>query len=196
MKRSTNNTPLIKAEYDDPPADNSVYPGLFNSDTDGNGIEEYLAGADALALKGQVWPGMGKMDLANEEMRRTRNQRKPKSVIDKMKRISEGISPTQVVMTPELVVERYKDVYDDSSSPIMGQDESVRTRLVLSFPSYLTIARHHLEKSPGQDVESKSLSPKFQLTYPDNVEQRHEAERARRKVAGQSLFTTRMLPKV
>lgn len=86
-----------------------------------------MMGGDALSLKGQIWPGMGKMDLANEEMKRTRNQRKPKSVIDKMKRISEGIEPTQVVMTPEFEVERVKWVYDDSSSPIPGQEESVRS---------------------------------------------------------------------
>lgn len=196
MKRSTSNAPLIKVEYDELLAGNSVYPDLFNSDKDGNGIEEYLAGADVLVLKGQVWPGMGKMDLANEEMRRTRNQRKPKSVIDKMKRVSEGIEPTQVVMTPQLVVERTKDVYDDSSSPIMGQEESVSIRLAHNLSTFLTIARHHLEKSPGQDVESKSRSPKFQQTYPDNVDQRHEAERALRKATGQSPFTIRMLPRI
>lgn len=118
---------MIKVEYDDLPADQSVYPDIFNSDHDGDIVEEYLAGRDALALKGQVWPGMGKMDLANEEMKRTRNQRKPKSVIDRMRRTSEGIEPTQVVMTPEFEVERVKDVYDDSSSPIPGQEEPVST---------------------------------------------------------------------
>lgn len=78
-----------------------------------------------MALKGQIWPGMGKMDLANEDMKRTRNQRKPKSVIEKMRRTSEGIEPTQVVMSAEFEVERIKDVYD-SSSPIPDQEESVR----------------------------------------------------------------------
>ncbi|KAK3185328.1 hypothetical protein K4F52_005830 [Lecanicillium sp. MT-2017a] len=62
------------------------------------------------------------MDLANEDMKRTRNQRKPKSAIDRMKRTSEGIEPTQVVMTPEFEVERIKGVYD-SSSPILGQED-------------------------------------------------------------------------
>lgn len=78
-----------------------------------------------MSLKGQVWPGMGKMDLANEEMRRTRNQRKPKSVIEKMRRTSEGIEPTQVVMTSEFEVERVKGVYDESDSPAPGQEEEV-----------------------------------------------------------------------
>lgn len=78
-----------------------------------------------LSLKGQIWPGMGKMDLANDEMKRTRNQRKPKSVIERMRRTSEGIEPTQVVMSSEFEVERVKGVYD-SSSPIPDQEEPVR----------------------------------------------------------------------
>jgi hypothetical protein len=85
----------------------------------------YSARSDMLSLKGQIWPGMGKMDLANEEMKRTRNQRKPKSVIEKMKRASEDIEPNQVIFTADLEVERVKGVYDDSSSPIPGQEESV-----------------------------------------------------------------------
>lgn len=82
---------------------------------------------DMLSLKGQVWPGMGKMDLANEDMKRTRNQRKPNSVIEKMRRTSEGIEPMQVVMTSEFEVERVKGVYD-SSSPVPGQEEEVQPR--------------------------------------------------------------------
>ena len=64
------------------------------------------------------------MDLANEEMRRTRNQRKPKSVIERMRRASEGIEPTQVVMNTDFNVERVKGVYDDDS-PVEDVDEAV-----------------------------------------------------------------------
>lgn len=84
---------------------------------------------DMTSLKGQVWPGMGKMDLANEEMKRIRNQRKPKSVVDNMRRTSEGIEPTQVVMTSHFDVERIKGVYDDDS-PVSDQDEQVRISLL------------------------------------------------------------------
>ncbi len=102
-----------------------IYPGLFAEANDPEIPEELLLqNNDMLSLKGQVWPGMGKMDLANEDMKRTRNQRKPKSAIDKMRRTSEGIEPTQVVMTSDLQVERVKGVYD-SSSPIPGQEEAV-----------------------------------------------------------------------
>lgn len=78
-----------------------------------------------MSLKGQVWPGMRKMDLANDEMKRTRNQRKPKSVIEKMRRTSEGIEPNQVVLTPDFEVERVKGVYDESDSPSPDQEDEV-----------------------------------------------------------------------
>lgn len=113
----------MKAEQDDMAQDYPLFPGFFPSGIDAEVDEEFASG-DMLSLKGQVWPGMGKMDLANDDMKRTRNQRKPNSVIEKMKHISEGIEPTQVVMTPDLEVERVKGVYD-SSSPIPGQEEEV-----------------------------------------------------------------------
>ncbi|RMJ14625.1 hypothetical protein CDV36_005731 [Fusarium kuroshium] len=130
LKQETNMDPEVKIEQDALAADFPIFPGFFDHDQDAEGQEEFVAVADSLSLKGQVWPGMGKMDLANDEMRRTRNQRKPKSVIDKMKRASEGIVPTQVIMTPDFKVERVKDVYDDSSSPIPGQEESTPPRKV------------------------------------------------------------------
>lgn len=125
LKQETTIDPEVKIEQDALTADFPLFPGFFDHDQDAEGQEEFATVADSLSLKGQVWPGMGKMDLANDEMRRTRNQRKPKSVIDKMKRASEGIVPNQVIMTPDFKVERVKDVYDDSSSPIPGQEESV-----------------------------------------------------------------------
>ncbi|KAJ3489676.1 hypothetical protein NLG97_g5950 [Lecanicillium saksenae] len=100
-----------------------IYPGLFSEENDSEIPDELQHNDDMLSLKGQIWPGMGKMDLANEDMKRTRNQRKPKSAIDKMRRTSEGIEPTQVVMTSDLQVERVKGVYD-SSSPIIGQEDA------------------------------------------------------------------------
>ncbi|KAM0248480.1 hypothetical protein ACHAP5_003426 [Fusarium lateritium] len=117
-------SPAIKLEGDELMDDFPLFPGLFDTEKD-NGIqEEFILDADSLALKGQVWPGMGKMDLADDDMRRTRNQKKPKCVIDRMKRASERIEPTQVIMTSELEVKRTKDVYDDASSPVPGQEDS------------------------------------------------------------------------
>lgn len=102
-----------------------MLPNLFPTENDTELQEEFVVTGDMLSLKGQVWPGMGKMDLANEDMRRTRNQRKPNSVIEKMKRTSEGIEPTQVIMTPEFEIERIKGVYDETSSPSPSGDEQV-----------------------------------------------------------------------
>ncbi|KAF5027665.1 hypothetical protein F66182_226 [Fusarium sp. NRRL 66182] len=123
-KREASISPTIKLEGDELMDDFPLFPGLFGTDQYDDAPDDLLFGTDSLSLKGQVWPGMGKMDLANDEMKRTRNQRKPKSVIERMKKASECIEPTQVIMTPELKVERMKDVYDDTSSPVPGQEES------------------------------------------------------------------------
>lgn len=107
-----------------------------------------------MALKGQVWPGMGKMDLANEEMKRTRNQRKPKSVIEKMRRASEGIEPNQVVMTTDFEVEKVKGVYD-SSSPEPEQQESVRALFLAIYPR---LQKHRLlSGNPSQNARGQHL---------------------------------------
>ncbi|KAF5709042.1 hypothetical protein FMUND_10294 [Fusarium mundagurra] len=121
-------SPAIKLEGDEILDDFPIFPGFFDHEQVQDVQEEFSLGADSMSLKGQVWPGMGKMDLADDEMRRTRNQKKPKSVIDKMKRASERIEPTQVIMTSELEFERTKDVYDDASSPAPGQEESTPPR--------------------------------------------------------------------
>ncbi|WZH44926.1 uncharacterized protein QYS62_005954 [Fusarium acuminatum] len=121
-------SPAIKLEGDELMDDFPLFPGFFDAEKE-NGIqEEFVLDTDSLALKGQVWPGMGKMDLADEAMRRNRNQKKPKCVIDRMKRASERIEPTQVIMTSELEVKRTKDVYDDASSPVPGQEDSTPPR--------------------------------------------------------------------
>lgn len=105
-------------------SDLPIFPGLFQSDNDAEIVDDFTMTRDMLSLKGQIWPGMGKMDLANDEMKRTRNQRKPKSVVEKMRRTSEGIEPTQVVMTSQFNIERIKGVYDEDS-PVSDQEEPV-----------------------------------------------------------------------
>jgi hypothetical protein len=145
-KKSRRSAPsrLIKAENGDlPEGFPNDFPGLHGLfvavDNDEYG-DESLSGSDMLSLKGQVWPGMGKMDLANEEMKRTRNQRKPKSVVEKMRRASEGIQPTQVVMTSQFDIERIKGVYDDES-PVSDVEETVSIRCVLNTPMRLTTSQ-------------------------------------------------------
>ncbi|KAF5006389.1 hypothetical protein FDECE_7235 [Fusarium decemcellulare] len=128
LKQEAPNSPSIKLEQDDLMVDFPIFPGYFGSEQEVEGRDDLVTGADSLSLKGQIWPGMSKMDLANDEMKRTRNQRKPKSVIERMKRASEGVVPNQVIMTPDFKVERVKDVYDDSSSPIPGQEQSTPPR--------------------------------------------------------------------
>ncbi|KAF4448528.1 hypothetical protein F53441_8074 [Fusarium austroafricanum] len=128
IKQEALMSPLIKLEGDELLDDFPLFPGFFDPNHDLGIQDDFSLGTDFMALKGQVWPGMGKMDLADDDMRRTRNQKKPKSVIDRMKRASERIEPTQVIMTSKLEVERTKDVYDDASSPAPGQEESTPPR--------------------------------------------------------------------
>jgi hypothetical protein len=161
--------PEVKIEQEALTADFPLFPGFFSHDQDAEGQEEFATVADSLSLKGQVWPGMGKMDLANDEMRRTRNQRKPKSVIDKMKRASEGIVPNQVIMTPDFKVERVKDVYDDSSSPIPGQEESVRPCLP-DFCIRTDLLRLRHAKFQSQGVRRLRLLLRFRPTSPNSGE--------------------------
>ncbi|KAG6014580.1 hypothetical protein E4U43_006395 [Claviceps pusilla] len=125
--RRSSQRSAVKSEEVDFTNDFSLFAGLSPSDDDVDLDEESINGCDTLSLKGQVWPGMGKMDLANEDMKRTRNQRKPNSVIEKMRRSSEKIEPTQVVMTSDFEVERIKGVYE-SSSPIPDQDAETPKR--------------------------------------------------------------------
>lgn len=141
-----------------------LFPGFFDGEKE-NGIqEEFILDTDTLALKGQVWPGMGKMDLADEVMRRNRNQKKPKCVIDRMKRASERIEPTQVIMTSDLEVKRTKDVYDDTSSPVPGQEDSVCTTSLNLLHANRT--RHHHEKLQRPSTKSPLLLQRCLETFP------------------------------
>ncbi|KAI9167008.1 putative geranylgeranyl transferase type-2 subunit beta [Paramyrothecium foliicola] len=156
-KRSANDTTSQRKPKveDDVFADLPSLPPLLHSPD--NYTDDFCLGSDVLSLKGQIWPGMGKMDLANEEMKRTRNQRKPKSVIDKMRRTSEGIEPTQVIMTPKLEVQRVKDVYDEASSPVSGREETV----CLVDPDFTTLEANVMQTPPR-----KAMKPRRKKTEP------------------------------
>lgn len=75
-------------------------------------------------LKGTCWPGMDLFDAANDEMKRMRNQRKAKSVIDQMEAFSATISRDEFVYNLDLDLERIRDVYSSpsvESSPVSLQ---------------------------------------------------------------------------
>ncbi|KAM7192296.1 hypothetical protein V8F33_008434 [Rhypophila sp. PSN 637] len=63
-------------------------------------------------LKGAKYPGMGMFDAANPEDRKKRNQRKDASVVEKMKKSSEQVQPTELVWTQGLGGQpEAKDIY-------------------------------------------------------------------------------------
>ncbi|KAG9249906.1 uncharacterized protein F5Z01DRAFT_678312 [Emericellopsis atlantica] len=127
--------PFIKSEDDEFPSSTGMaaYPGLSLPDHDLVAVEDVTTLGDTMSLKGLIWPGMGKLDLANDEMKRIRNQKKPRSVIEKMRRTSEGVSSEQVVYSPGFEFARTKDVYDeltpdeDGVEPISAK-KTVRTK--------------------------------------------------------------------
>ncbi|KAH8176105.1 hypothetical protein LIA77_04523 [Sarocladium implicatum] len=146
---------LIKVEDDFYP-DFPLLPSLFPPNFDLDMTVEHVTGPDMMTLKGQVWPGMGKMDLANDEMKRTRNQRKPKSVIERMRRASQGIEPTEVVMSTDLEVERTRGVYDKTSSP--EPDESDKARLLTAIESALLMNKKSDKKPKSRRKRPAALT--------------------------------------
>lgn len=75
-------------------------------------------------LKGIRWPGMNLFDAANEEMKKMRNQRKDKSVIDQMEAFSTTISRDELVYNLDFDLTRTRDVYDSpsvESSPVSSR---------------------------------------------------------------------------
>ncbi|KAF4123887.1 hypothetical protein GMORB2_5603 [Geosmithia morbida] len=125
VRGRTGNSTSAKPGSDDYLPDVPPFRGSIVSENNSDIVEESLASNDSMALKGQVWPGMGKLDLATDDVRRTRNQRKPKWVVEKMRKASERIEPNQVIMSPQLVVERVKCVYDEELS-VSEEDQSPR----------------------------------------------------------------------
>lgn len=162
-------SPAIKLEGDELMDDFPLFPGFLDPEPNYNVQDEFVLGNDSMSLKGQVWPGMGKMDLADDITRRARNQKKPKSVIDKMEKASERIEPTQVIMSSKFEVERTKDVYDDTSSPAPGQEESVcaiKHRIL-----HADSIRHHPERSRSRSERNRHLLQKYLETFRNSGEE-------------------------
>ncbi|SPN96666.1 uncharacterized protein DNG_00187 [Cephalotrichum gorgonifer] len=70
---------------------------------------------DLPKLKGACWPGMNMFDAATDEMKRMRNQRKDKSVIDQMQAFSTTISRDEFVYNLDLEYQKTRDVYASPS---------------------------------------------------------------------------------
>lgn len=129
-------TSNVKVESEPSEHHISIYPDPLPSDNDLEAWTFYQQ-SEISKLKGQYWPGMGKLDLANEDMKRTRNQRKPKSSVERMRKASESIAPTQVVMNLDFEVEVVKGVYDPSS-PVPIDDDMVKSSKNLAYISEAT----------------------------------------------------------
>ncbi|KAF6841465.1 hypothetical protein CPLU01_00596 [Colletotrichum plurivorum] len=71
--------------------------------------------AEAVRLKGVVWPGMNIFDAATPDQRKKRNQRKDASVVQQMELASKSITTTEFVANLAMEIERTRDVYDAPS---------------------------------------------------------------------------------
>ncbi|KAJ5032357.1 uncharacterized protein L3040_008962 [Drepanopeziza brunnea f. sp. 'multigermtubi'] len=86
---------------------------------------------DSATLKGVVWDGMGIFDSATPEMKRMRNQRKDRAVLDEMKATSLSIEPDEVSFHPNGEFRASRDIFGPpsaESSPVARSPPSPRKR--------------------------------------------------------------------
>lgn len=70
---------------------------------------------DTSKLKGVLWPGMDLFDSATAEMKRMRNQRKDRSVLEQMKMNSADVEPTELVFDSTGALRKARHIFDDAT---------------------------------------------------------------------------------
>ncbi|KAJ5663942.1 Terpenoid cyclases/protein prenyltransferase alpha-alpha toroid [Penicillium longicatenatum] len=88
--------------------------------------------ADEMArLKGILWPGMDIFDSATQQMRRKRNQKKDRSVLEMMELTSLQVEPTELIFSPTGVFRKQRvisgNVEDDT--PLKGETPIPKRRI-------------------------------------------------------------------
>ncbi|KAJ5987023.1 hypothetical protein N7451_011388 [Penicillium sp. IBT 35674x] len=88
--------------------------------------------ADEMArLKGILWPGMDIFDSATQQMRRKRNQKKDRSVLEMMELTSLQVEPTELIFSPTGVFRKQRvisgNVEDDT--PLKGETPIPKRRM-------------------------------------------------------------------
>src|ERR1700726_2628984 len=78
------------------------------------GVEEE-SDIDTSKLKGVLWPGMDLFDSATAEMKRMRNQRKDRSVLEQMKMNSADVEPTELVFDSNGDLRKARHIFDDAT---------------------------------------------------------------------------------
>jgi geranylgeranyl transferase type-2 subunit beta len=102
------------------------------------GVEEE-SDLDTSKLKGVLWPGMDLFDSATAEMKRMRNQRKDRSVLEQMKMNSADVEPTELVFDSNGDLRKARHIFDDAtdSGPV-----SVSPILFTAFQKAQLTAMH------------------------------------------------------
>lgn len=108
--------------------------------------------ADEIArLKGILWPGMDIFDSATQQMRRKRNQKKDRSVLEMMQLTSLQVEPTELIFSPTGVFRKQRvisgNVEDDT--PLKGETPIPKRRM--SRPKKNIIRQADLNLPRAQD---------------------------------------------
>jgi hypothetical protein len=96
----------------------------------GNPNATHESARETPKLKGVQLPGMSVFDAATQEQRRMRNQRKDKSVVERMEKASTMVQRDETVHRTDFEIERTRDMYASPSidgSPVSSCSTGCRS---------------------------------------------------------------------
>lgn len=87
--------------------------------------------SEATKLKGVLLPGMDIFDAATEQMRRKRNQKKDRSVLKQMEKLSEMVEPTEHIFSPGGALRKQRYIYSlpEDNTPLKGETPIFKRRI-------------------------------------------------------------------
>ena len=124
------------SEYDDDNVDDGCYSYLASrprrngrrrssDDFQESSEADYEAAPnDSAKLKGEIWPGMDLFDSATPEMKRKRNQKKEKSVLELLQATSEIIEATELVFDADGELKQEREITGEPNidgNPLPGE---------------------------------------------------------------------------
>lgn len=117
--------------------------------------------ADEMArLKGILWPGMDIFDSATQQMRRKRNQKKDRSVLEMMELTSLQVEPTELIFSPTGVFRKQRvisgNVEDDT--PLKGETPIPRRRMSRPKNGVLRQADSNLPRAQDRKRAKKTVN--------------------------------------
>ncbi|KAG9231537.1 hypothetical protein BJ875DRAFT_516810, partial [Amylocarpus encephaloides] len=121
--------------------------------------EDAKSADSATKLKGILWPGMNLFDSATPEMKRKRNQKKERYVMDQMMAISEEIEPAEVSYFANGDFRGSRDIF----GPLSSCETSPVRKTRKSAMTDLSVNALHLRSRKGEKFSS-NLDPEKKMT--------------------------------